>query len=123
MSELISADVPFHVLAQTGPESDVRAQRALDAYCAKLGVRVHLDAEGAERRRFGIHTSGQVLVYDAAGRLAFAGGVTAARGHEGPNPGQAALTALLRDGSPASSNWAVFGCPLAVESSATGRKP
>lgn len=113
----------IQVVAQTGPKLDAATQGALETYAAKLGARVHLDASGAERRRFGVNTSGQVLVYDATGRLAFAGGVTAARGHEGLNPGQAALIALLHDERPASSNWAVFGCPLVAEHPATGRQP
>ncbi|MFO0896026.1 MAG: hypothetical protein U0836_01240 [Pirellulales bacterium] len=112
-----------YVVAQTGPEFDAAARGALEEYAAKLGARLHMDLEDAERRRFGVHTSGQVVVYDVAGQLAFAGGVTAARGHEGPNPGQAALIALLRDERPAPANWPVFGCPLTAEARAGGRRP
>ncbi len=112
----------IHVVALTSPELTA-AESVANDYRAKLGASVHLDSEGAERRRFGVHTSGQVVVYDAAGHLTFAGGVSAARGHEGPNPGQAALIALLRDERPAPANWPVFGCPLTAEAAATGRRP
>src|SRR5262249_34556051 len=40
------------------------------------------DARGVEAERFGALTSGAVVVYDAAGRLAFSGGITPARSHE-----------------------------------------
>jgi hypothetical protein len=42
--------------------------------------RARADAEGVEMHRFGALTSGQTLVYDAAGRLLFSGGITASRG-------------------------------------------
>src|SRR5712671_6320482 len=47
------------------------------------GVTVLRDAGGAEASRFGVATSGAVVLYDPQGRLLFKGGVTAARGHEG----------------------------------------
>ena len=46
------------------------------------GVRVVEDE--VEARRFGGFTSGQVLVYGVGGALVFRGGITRARGHEGP---------------------------------------
>jgi hypothetical protein len=65
------------------------------AAAAIPGVQVQIDQQGAEARRFGAMTSGQVLLYDADGSLAFQGGITAARGHEGDNPGRAAVVALM----------------------------
>ena len=47
------------------------------------GVKVRVDHEGVEARRFGSRTSGQIMLYDADGRLVFSGGITAARGHSG----------------------------------------
>jgi len=75
------------------------------------GVTVLTDAGGREAARFGAATSGQVLLYDAAGRLAFCGGITAGRGHAGDNAGREALEALLR-GAPARASVPVFGCEL-----------
>ena len=49
------------------------------------------DDDGAEARRFGAETSGQTLLYDARGALAFSGGITGARGHAGDNAGRASL--------------------------------
>ena len=51
--------------------------------------------DGREARLFGAATSGQTMGYDRNGRLLFSGGITAARGHLGDNPGASAITALL----------------------------
>jgi hypothetical protein len=70
------------------------------------------DREGSEARRFGVASSGHVLLYDAQGRLTFSGGITSARGHQGDNHGREAVIALIlgkdvdRRGNP------VFGCPI-----------
>jgi hypothetical protein len=69
------------------------------------------DPDAAEARRFGSHTSGTLLVFDADGRCTYAGGLTAARGHVGPNKARDAATAALR-GRPQVDAMPVFGCPL-----------
>jgi len=76
------------------------------------GVTVLDDVDGVEARRFGALTSGQVLVYDAAGRLRFSGGITAARGHAGDNAGRSAIVALLDGAASASVETPVFGCSI-----------
>jgi hypothetical protein len=75
-------------------------------------VTVLKDEDGSEARRFGVETSGQTLLYDKAGTLIFSGGITGARGHLGENAGEAALVALLTDGSADRKASNVFGCPL-----------
>src|SRR5580692_1471170 len=60
------------------------------------GTMVAVDEDGAEARRFGAETSGMVLLYGPRGTLVFRGGITAARGHQGDNPGSDALLARLR---------------------------
>ena len=47
------------------------------------GVRVFEDPEATTARLFGARVSGQVLLYDAGGKLLFNGGITAFRGHPG----------------------------------------
>ena len=74
------------------------------------GARVARD-DGSEARKFGARVSGQVLVYDRAGRLRFSGGITASRGHEGANAGRAAIEAMLA-GRPHRASTFVFGCLL-----------
>jgi len=76
------------------------------------GVDVVRDEDGAEARRFHSPTSGQVILYDAAGRLRFSGGITAARGHAGDNLGLSAIVQLLEGDSPTATATPVFGCSL-----------
>lgn len=76
------------------------------------GVEVMADEGGAEARLFNASTSGQVLLYDAGGRLLFSGGITGARGHEGDNAGRDAITSLLISGEAGSTETFVFGCSL-----------
>ena len=75
------------------------------------GVRAVRDASGVEARRFGVHTSGQVLLYGASGALIYSGGTTGSRGRVGENAGRAAILDALSTGSAAASK-PVFGCEL-----------
>ena len=52
------------------------------------GVNVIRDIDGVEASLFQATTSGQTLLYNAAGELLFSGGITLARGHAGDNPGR-----------------------------------
>jgi len=70
-----------------------------------------LDRGGTLQRAFGAETSGSVAVYDAVGRLQFNGGLTAARGQRGENPGRLSLISLIETGE-AARMTPVFGCPL-----------
>jgi hypothetical protein len=75
-------------------------------------VTVILDDEGIEARRFGVSTSGQTLLYDNAGALLFAGGITGARAHQGDNDGRQSIVALLNRKTPGRTDTNVFGCSL-----------
>ena len=75
-------------------------------------VTVLRDDDGAEARRFGAETSGQTLLYDERGTLAFSGGITGARGHAGDNAGRASLLALINRSDADRRGSSVFGCPL-----------
>ena len=81
------------------------------------GVDVVRDDDGAEMGRFGALTSGQVVLYDPAGRLLFAGGITASRGHEGGNAGRDAIVALVTGTDAAPRATPVFGCALTTPAS------
>ena len=76
------------------------------------GIDVCWDNQDEERHRFGARTSGQVLLFDQRGHLAYSGGITRARGQVGANPGRSAVEAILRGQSPPSGSGPVFGCPL-----------
>jgi hypothetical protein len=79
------------------------------------GVKVSVDDDGNEARRFRSHTSGQIFLYGANGLLLFSGGITAGRGHFGDNEGLSALVSLLIQGDTQTKETAVFGCPLFAE--------
>lgn len=73
---------------------------------------IYADPNGDEAARFGVKTSGHVLVFGTDGKLLFSGGITAARGHAGDNPGRGAVSALLAGSADAAADHAVFGCEL-----------
>ena len=76
------------------------------------GVKAIVD-DGREARRFGAETSGETLLYDARGKLMFAGGITGARGHYGDNAGLSAVIDLVgKPDSLRTAKSAVYGCPL-----------
>jgi hypothetical protein len=76
------------------------------------GVSVRVDVRGVEAQRFNALTSGQTLLYDTQGRIAFSGGITAARAHAGDNPGRSAVISLVNHGTASSKRASVFGCSI-----------
>jgi hypothetical protein len=100
-----------------GPSSGWERGDNWSAAAAIPTVHVLSDAGGRLARRFGAHTSGQVLVYEPDGRLAFSGGITQSRGHRGDNAGRSAVLSILTGSRPATTEAPVFGCPL-IESNA-----
>lgn len=76
------------------------------------GVDAIIDRDGREAAAFGAYVSGQTFLYDAAGRLQFSGGLTAARGHEGDNDGVDAVVAMLTGGRVPIDRTPVYGCVL-----------
>lgn len=84
------------------------------------GVKLVVD-DGSEAKRFGSVTSGATVLYTSSGALAFHGGLTTARGHEGRSPAHTQIAdVVLRDAGAALAT-PVFGCeidrPLAVSAS------
>ena len=70
------------------------------------------DDSGAISKRFGAETSGQVMLFDANGRLVFDGGLTPSRGHEGESDGQRRIHELLMTGATDRRESPVYGCAL-----------
>ncbi len=87
------------------------------------GVTTWDDAGGKLAQRFGVLTSGHVLLYDPDGRLVYSGGITPLRGHRGENPGRRAVLEALCGGSQNSVKGAVFGCPLFDPRSTQAEQP
>jgi len=83
-----------------------------DAATALPNTTVIRDDDGLEATRFGAATSGQAMLYDAAGALLFSGGITGARGHAGDNVGRSTVVALLNQVKPNRATANVFGCSL-----------
>jgi hypothetical protein len=76
------------------------------------GVTVSADDDGRQAALFGAMVSGQTMLYDASGTLAFEGGLTYARGHAGDNAGSTAIASLLLKGQALTHHSPVFGCFL-----------
>lgn len=106
--------VTAYVLFVKPPEfSEGWEQTDLWASAAAIpGVTVVRDDDGVEAARFGAATSGQTVLYDAAGNLLFSGGITAARGHAGDNAGRSAIVSLLINDESEQKETPVYGCPL-----------
>jgi hypothetical protein len=75
-------------------------------------ARVCLDQNGVAARRFGVNGSGHALLYAPTGKLLFSGGITAARGEEGDNPGETAVADFVLHGRADLTRTPVFGCQL-----------
>ncbi|WP_442511986.1 hypothetical protein SH528x_003740 [Novipirellula sp. SH528] len=97
-------------------------KRAKEVSDAELIV----DIDGRESDRFGVKTSGTVLLFDEKGELHFAGGITVSRGHEGDSVGGQLLSERLAalsidsDGMIARDfaiSPPVFGCKLCLPQS------
>ena len=77
------------------------------------GVELLFDRTGDEAKRFGAKTSGHVVLYDAAGKLMFSGGITSSRGHSGDNAGEDAIVSLINGRADTQlARAAIYGCPL-----------
>lgn len=95
------------------PEVDAEASR-LWAQARRIpGVALAVDDGGVEAKRFDLRTSGETRLYAADGKLVFQGGITASRGHEGDNPGSAAVLDIVQGGTAdVLHSTPVFGCAL-----------
>lgn len=94
------------------PSADWQRGPLWDLAASISGVKVQTDPDGRLADAFGAKTSGWATLYDPSGRLRFAGGITAARGHEGDNAGVDAIALILQGNSPAVARTPVFGCAL-----------
>ena len=107
--------VPVFVPAESAAEAAWEQSPYVQRLRAALPqARIVFDRGGAEAQRFGAWTSGTVLVYDAAGREIFRGGITNRRGGEDENPGRqrfARTIAAPAEAAPAQAS-PVFGCSI-----------
>ena len=75
-------------------------------------MHVLCDEGGREAVKFAAAASGHALLYDAAGKLLFSGGITFSRGHQGDNAGRDAIERLARGERPGYCESPVFGCAI-----------
>jgi hypothetical protein len=113
---LAQADAPPHasiifVRPKGMPEGWERSD-LWDAAAKIPGVEVHVDVAGAQARRFGVTTSGAVILADRFGKVLFQGGITAECGDVEDNAGADAVLSGIKTGRPLTTNTAVFGCSL-----------
>lgn len=115
--EILMAQLPGRFVAFVPfwkPGASAAEMRVSDLWkqaAAIPGVSVLFDADGREAKVFGAGVSGQTMLYDSEGRLVFSGGITNGRGHQGDNPGAAAVLRKVR-GEQGQSRAPVFGCSL-----------
>lgn len=76
------------------------------------GAQMTFDREGTMAARFGLLTSGQTVLYDAAGRLRYSGGLTEGRGEDGDSEGSVAIAKIVEGGKPKLDRYPVYGCAL-----------
>jgi hypothetical protein len=107
-----AADVHVVLWQPGAADAAVVETRLADLAAAIPHVHVRWDGGGVEAARFGVATSGATLLYDAADRLRFAGGITGARGHVGDNAGSDALLRQLTAAVDGATSAPVYGCEL-----------
>jgi len=105
------AIVVFHEPSGLLPSSDSASVKQARA---NQNIRVLIDETGLLAKQFGAETSGHTVVYNPAGKLLFAGGITGSRGHLGENAGSTAALSSIRDSNGALSAriTKVFGCEI-----------
>jgi len=104
---LVLLVIPEGFDASVLDRSDLVAQARL-----VRNTEIVVDPRGAISSRFDAHTSGQTFLYDTAGRLVFAGGLTSGRGHMGDSPGRDRILTYLVSRSADLATSPVFGCGL-----------
>jgi len=77
------------------------------------GLRLFYDEAGTFTRDFGVQTSGHILAYSPDGSLAYSGGLTSSRAHEGMSQGAIELLNLLNGKREIRlTEYPVFGCSI-----------
>ena len=125
----VGAALTLHVLFVKPPSTGAGWEQTelWRAAAALPGAVLTTDDGGREAKLFNATNSGHAVLYDAAGRRVFSGGLTISRGHEGDNPGLSRVLSLVTQGRAESDRAPVFGCdlerpvpPASIESLAAG---
>jgi hypothetical protein len=87
------------------------------------GDNVYIDRAGREAARFGVSTSGTLLLFDESGNRRFGGGITVSRGHEGDSAGADCLVERIAGRGVGVAEMPVFGCRLCLPEVERQRAP
>lgn len=119
LAEAVRGAGAYVALVASGPQAQAGrpALMRLEQRAQAEGWTLTLDYTGQHAKQHGARTSGHTVVYTPNHKLAFHGGVTASRGHRGPNPGIRAVHDLVRGQPTPTESHPVFGCPIFNESS------
>ena len=85
------------------------------------GASLIQDYDGSESRLFGVTTSGTCCLFDNNGQRIFVGGITIARGHQGPAPSAWQLKRAITEGHITDEHFQVFGCAMFSATQETGQ--
>ena len=94
-----------------GADASWRSGKSIEIARSHPTASIVFDPGGETIPALGVTTSGHVVVYRPNGELAFSGGITVSRGHEGPNEGLLALQQAI-EGMPGNATYPVYGCTL-----------
>lgn len=83
-------------------------------------TRTYTDVGGRMSDKLGMYTSGSTVLYSPASEPEYWGGITAARGHSGDNPGSDAIAAVLRGYPTVVASQPVFGCQIKSDRNPSG---
>ena len=102
------------IVAVPLPDAPNEAGRTAARLAEVTGATLLLDREGTSKRALGAQRSGALYVFQPSGALAFAGGLTEARGHAGPARADHLARAAFHTSAPdpRAVRLPVRGCPL-----------
>jgi hypothetical protein len=106
------------VFDDTAPAAPARSSALYRRATQLPRTRVVCATSVAELKGFDFRTSGETRLYRPDGTLAFRGGITASRGHEGENVGAAAVVSHAHAELCGTSATPAFGCALASDRNA-----
>lgn len=106
--------VAFAYQPQGEPNSWIESQTTRILRSNEL-TEVFVDPDGKTSKSFGALTSGHLLVYDRDNLLAFSGGITHLRGHEGDSCASSEFVRCVRGRNTEATRWPVFGCAITGE--------
>jgi hypothetical protein len=113
MYNRVPEELKIIILAFT-PEDDTNAWKhtALLSPLNRINARIIPDLNGEKARKVGITTSGQAQLLSPNGKVLYNGGITAACGRNGKNPGEDMVMQIVYGSGFHTENFPAYGCAL-----------